>query len=96
MQYKPNQRVAYYEVTGLSDPSPAKDLEIGNILVDRPRGPVTQWNFLNFETGTDSGWIAGKRIGFARVDPTTMKPVPEPKLQVILDAKREALKETQK
>lgn len=90
MQFKPNQRVAYYEVTGVSDPSPAATAEVGSVLVDRPRGMTTTWNFLNIETGED-GWIVGRRIGFARVDPATLKPVPEPALRGILDAKRKAL-----
>jgi len=90
MKYKANQRVAYYRVTGISDPSPAKDLAIGGILVDRNRGEETDWQFMNMESGTESGWIAGVRIGFAKVDPETLKPVPEPSLQTILDALKAA------
>lgn len=85
MKYKPNQRVAYYRVTGLSDPPPAK-LEIGDVLIDRPRGEETQWDFMNMESGNGSGWITGTRLGFARVDPETMLPVPEPSLRTVLDA----------
>lgn len=92
MQYKPNQRVAFYEVTGISDPSPAKNLEIGSVLIDRPRGEYTDWQFMNMASGTESGWITGKRLGFARVDPDTMQAVPEPKLQAVLDARKDELK----
>lgn len=90
MQYKPNQRVAYYEVTGISDPNPTKNLEVGGILIDRPRGEITSWDFFNTETGR-MGWVAGTRLGFARVDPETLTPIPEPDLQRVLDEKRAAL-----
>lgn len=84
MKYKPNQRVAYYRVTAMSDPSPASNLEVGGILIDRPRGEITQWDFMKFDSGEEAGWITGVRLGFAKVDPATMKPVPEPSLQTIL------------
>lgn len=84
MKFKPNQRVAFYEVTAMSDPTPAANLDIGGILVDRPRGEVTRWDFMDLDTGTGMGWISGKRLGFARVDAATLKPVPEPKLQIVL------------
>lgn len=91
MKYKPNQRVAYYEVTAISDPSPAENLEVGGILIDKLRGKHTQWDFMNMDSGTLSGWIVGELLGYARVDPETMKPVPEPKLQAILDERKKAL-----
>jgi hypothetical protein len=86
MQYKPNQRVAYYEVTGKSETCGAK-VAVGEILIDRPRGEVTSWDILNTATGTVE-WIAGKRIGFARVDQVSLLPVPEPALQAELDRRR--------
>lgn len=86
MEYKPNQRVAYYRVTGKSEPC-AANIKVGAILVDRPRGEVTSWDFMNMRTGEHS-WVAGERIGFARVDPETMQPVPEPALQAVLDEMR--------
>lgn len=90
MRYKPGQRVAFYEVTGISDPSPAKNLEVGEILIDGLRGKHTQWDFINLDSSTPDGWITGKLLGYARVDPKTLKPIPEPKLQAILGAKKEA------
>ena len=91
MIYKPNQRVAYYKVTGISDPSPSSGLKVGDVLVDSPRGKHTQWDFSNLKDGGNDKWITGKRIGFAIVSPETLKPVPESKLQAILDAMREAI-----
>lgn len=88
MQYKPNQRVAYYQVTGKSEPCAAK-VDVGSILVDRPRGEITSWDFMNLRTG-ETSWVAGERIGFARVDPETLQPVPEPGLQAALDRIRES------
>ena len=85
MIYKPNQRVAYYEVTGKSEPCAAK-VELGDILIDRPRGETTSWDFLNRETG-DSSWVAGTRLGFARVGADAKQAVPEPALQAVLDAR---------
>lgn len=89
MRLSPGQRVAYYEVTGVSDPSPSPSVVVGSVLVDLPRGKTTQWDFFNFSTGTDSGWITGKRLGFAVCDENS-KPVCEPALKVIMDAKRAA------
>lgn len=88
MIYKPNQRVAYYRVTGKSEPCPAQ-IEVGGILIDKLRGKVTNWDFYNSRSGA-TGWITGECIGYARVDPETMKPVPEPALQLVLDGMREA------
>lgn len=88
MQYKPGQRVAYYKVTGLSDPSPAKDLSVGDVLIDRPRGKHTQWDFVNKETFEESGWIVGERLGFAIVN-EELKPIPSAALQEKLDALKE-------
>lgn len=88
MKYKENQRVAYYKVTGLSDPAPSANVSVGDVLVDRPRGEETSWDFINTETGAET-WIAATRIGFARVN-AELKPIPEPSLQVILDMLKEA------
>ncbi|WP_143822665.1 hypothetical protein [Mycetocola reblochoni] len=86
MRYKPNQRVAYYEVTGKSDPCPAR-IEVGEILIDRPRGKTTVWDFFNSRT-EEPAWVTGELLGYARVDPGTMKPVPEPKLQAVLERRK--------
>lgn len=88
MQYKPNQRVSYYRVDSISDGLDVS-VKVGGILIDRPRGEVTQWDFQNFETGAAS-YITGTRIGFAKVDPVTMKPVPEPSLAAVLDIMKQA------
>lgn len=88
MIYKPNQRVAYYRVTGKSDPCPAQ-VDVGGVLIDKIRGKVTTWNFYNSRTG-EAAWLAGVCIGYARVDRETMRPVPEPALQAVLDSMREA------
>lgn len=94
--YEPNQRVSYYRVTGMSDPSPANNLVVGSVLIDKDRGEETDWQFMNMTTGRESGWITGVRLGFAKVDPETMKPVPSPSLQAVLDIMRdtEASKES--
>lgn len=83
MRYKPNQRVAYYEVTKKSEGCTVK-VEVGEILVDRPRGEWTTWEFSNAEG--DRFTIVGKRLGFARVpaDPDGNH-IHEPKLQAALE-----------
>lgn len=85
MKYKQGQRVAYYEVTGKSDPCAAK-VEVGDLLIDRPRGLITSWDFMNMETGERS-WIAAKRVGFARAD-NEDSCTPEPALQRYLDERK--------
>lgn len=88
MIYKEGQKVAYYEVTGISDPSPAKNLEVGGVLIDRPRGKDTQWDFMNVGTGGEGGWIVGTLLGYAIVN-ADLKPIPSEKLQTKLDAMKE-------
>jgi hypothetical protein len=88
MRYVAGEQVTYYEVTGLSDPSPAKNLEVGAVLIDRERGKHTQWEFRNIETMEETGYIVGKRLGHARVN-DELKPIPSAKLQAKLDAMKE-------
>lgn len=87
MAGKMGPRLAYYEVTGMSDPSPVESLKVGDTLVDRPRGEFATWEFLNTGTGVRYSWITGKRLGFGRQDLTTKLMVPEPKMQAVIGAR---------
>jgi hypothetical protein len=90
MKTKPGQRVAYYEVT--SNPEGGlPGVEVGSILVDRPRGAYTSWEIFTSATGTVVS-VTGKRLGFAVMD-TEDKPQPEPKLAAIL-AERKAARDS--
>lgn len=87
MQTKAGQRVALYEVTALSAEAPSS-ITVGMILVDRPRGESTTWEFIHDAGKTSS--VTGTRLGFARVNADGKTYSPEPALQTKLDALKAA------
>lgn len=87
MNKKPGQRIALYEITAAPDNVP-EQLTVGKILVDRPRGESTCWEFLDHDRTLLT--IHGKRLGFARINPDGNSHTPEPALQAKLDEMKAA------